>query len=127
VRAAASRRRRARPARTPRHPGERGQASLELLGVLPLLVAIALAAAQLMAVGYSSVLAGNAAEAGALALAGGGDPRAGARDALPGWSRARARVSVSGGEVRVELRPPALLRALAGSLEVSASATVEAP
>jgi hypothetical protein len=119
--------RRARPARARRHPGERGQASLELLGLLPLLVAVALAAAQLLAVGYSSVLAGNAAEAGALALAGGGDPRAGARDALPGWSRAHARVWVSGGEVRVELRPPALLRALAGSLEVSASATVEAP
>jgi hypothetical protein len=106
---------------------ERGQASVELLGVLPLLIAVALAAAQLLAVGYSSVLAGNAAEAGALALAGGGDPRAGARDALPGWSRAHARVRVSGGEVRVELRPPALVRALTGSLEVSASATVEAP
>jgi hypothetical protein len=106
---------------------ERGQASVELLGLLPLLIAVALAAAQLLAVGYSSVLAGNAAEAGALALAGGGDPRAGAREALPGWSRAHARVIVSGGEVRVELRPPALLRALAGSLEVSASARVEPP
>jgi hypothetical protein len=119
--------RRERPARARRHLGERGQASLELLGLLPLLVAVALAAAQLLAVGYSSVLAGNAAEAGALALAGGSDPRAGARDALPGWSRARARVSVSAGQVRVDLRPPALLRALARSLEVSASATVEAP
>jgi hypothetical protein len=106
---------------------ERGQASVELIGLLPLLIAVALAAAQLLAVGYSSVLAGNAAEAGALALAGGGDPRAGAREALPGWSRAHARVSVSGGEVRVELRPPTLLRALAGNLEVSATATVEAP
>jgi hypothetical protein len=106
---------------------ERGQASVELLGVLPLLIAVALVAAQLLAVGYSSVLAGNAAEAGALALAGGGDPRVGAREALPGWSRAHARVTVSGGEVRVELRPPTLLRALAGNLEVSATATVEAP
>jgi pilus assembly protein CpaE len=114
--------RRARPTR-----GECGQASLELLGLLPLLVAIALAAAQLLAVGYSSVLAGNAAEAGALALAGGGNPRAGSRAALPGWSRAHARVSVSGGRVRVELRPPVLLRALAERLEVSASARVEAP
>jgi hypothetical protein len=107
--------------------GERGQASLELLGLLPLLLAVALAAAQLLSVGYSSVLAGNAAEAGALALAGGADPRAGARDALPGWSRARARVTVSGGEVQVELRPPTLLQALARQLEVSASARVEAP
>jgi hypothetical protein len=95
--------------------------------MVPLLLAVALVAAQLLAVGYANVLAGNAAEAGALALAGGGDPRAGARHALPGWSRARARVSVSGGEVRVELRPPALLRALAGELEVAATAAVEAP
>ncbi len=107
--------------------GERGQATLELLGLLPLLVAVALAAAQLLAVGYASVLAGNAAEAAALALAGGGDPRAGARAALPGWSRAHARVSVAGGEVRVQLRPPTLLPPLAERLEVSASATVEAP
>jgi hypothetical protein len=78
-------------------------------------------------VGYSSVLAGNAAEAGALAIAGGGDPHAGARAALPGWSRTHARLSVSGGEVRVHLRPPALLRSLADRLEVSASARVEAP
>ena len=107
--------------------GERGQASVELLGLLPLLVVVALAASQLLAVGYASVLAGNAAESGALALAGGGDPRASARASLPGWSRAHARVSVSGGEVRVELRPPALLRALAQRLKVSASARVEAP
>jgi hypothetical protein len=107
--------------------GERGQATLELLGLLPLLLAVALAAAQLLAVGYSSVLAGNAAEAAALALAGGGDPRAGARAALPGWSRAHARVSVAGGEVRVRLRPPTLLRSLAERLEVSSSAAVETP
>lgn len=109
------------------HGRERGQASLELLGLLPLLLTVALAAAQLLAVGYSSVLAGNAAEAGALALAGGGDARERARAALPGWSRAHARVSVDGGSVRVGLRPPALLRALAGELEVSATASVEAP
>jgi hypothetical protein len=107
--------------------GERGQATLELLGLLPVLLAVALAGAQLLAVGYSSVLAGNAAEAGALALAGGGDPRASTRAALPGWLRARARVSVSGGQVRVRLRPPTLLRSLAERLEVSASAAVEAP
>ena len=108
-------------------PPEAGQASVELLCVLPFLLAAALAAAQLLAVGYASVLAGNAAEAGALRLAGGGDARAGVRAALPGWSRARAHVDVSGGEVRVRLRPPALLRALARELEVSATAAVEAP
>jgi hypothetical protein len=104
---------------------DRGQASVELVALVPMLIAAGLVAAQLLAVGYSSVLAGNAAEAGALALAGGGDARAAVRRALPGWSRAQ--VSVKGGEVKVELRPPTLLRALTGELEVSATAAVEAP
>jgi uncharacterized protein (UPF0333 family) len=106
---------------------DRGQGSVEFLAVLPVVLVVALAAAQLLAVGYSSVLAGNAAEAGALALAGGGDPTAAARAAMPGWSRARARVTVEGGEVGVRLRPPTLLRSLTGELEVSAEAAVEAP
>jgi hypothetical protein len=106
---------------------EAGQASVELLAVLPLLVALALAVFQLLAVGYSSVLASNAAEAGALALAAGGDARAGVREALPGWSRARADIRVSGGKVDVRLRPPALLRALSERLAVTGVAAVEAP
>jgi len=61
-------RRRSAPAATASREG--GQASVELLGVLPLLIVLGLAALQLLAVGYASVLAGNAAEAGALALAG---------------------------------------------------------
>jgi hypothetical protein len=103
----------------------RGQASVELFGVLPLLVVLALAAIQLLAVGYASVRAGNAAEAGALALAGGGDARSGVREALPGWSRARARVRVDDGRVTVRLRPPSLLAALGERLEVTARAAVE--
>jgi hypothetical protein len=104
---------------------ERGQASVELVSLVPLVLAVGLVAGQLLAVGYSSVLAGNAAEAGALALAGGADPRAAVKEALPGSSRAR--VSVRGGEVEVALRPPTLLRALTGQLEVSAKAAAEAP
>ena len=114
--------------------GECGQATIELLAALPLLIVVALAGAQLLAVGYSSVLAGNAAEAGALALAGGTDggapasaAEAAVRAALPGWSRAHASVSVTGGDVKVALRPPTLLRALTGELHVRADASVEAP
>jgi pilus assembly protein CpaE len=112
---------------SPTRAAEAGQASVELLGVLPLLIALALAVFQLLAVGYTSVLAGSAAEAGALALAVGGDPRAGVREALPGWSRARAEIHVSGGEVAVRLRPPAVLRALGERLTVTGEAAVEAP
>jgi hypothetical protein len=107
--------------------GQRGQASVELLGMLPVLFAIGLAALQLLAIGYASVLAGNAAEAGALALAAGADARAGVHEALPGWSRAGTQVTVDDGRVTVRLRPPAPLRALAERLEVTAEAAVEDP
>jgi hypothetical protein len=104
--------------------GERGQAQVELLGAVPVVLVLGLVLMQALAVGYSSVLAGTAAEAGALALAGGRDARAGARDALPGWSRARARVRVRDGRVRVTLRPPGPLRIVAGKLEVAGEAAV---
>jgi pilus assembly protein CpaE len=103
---------------------ERGQAALELLGVLPVLVALGLGLAQLLAVGYAAVLAGNAAEAGALARAARADAAASARNALPGWTRAGASVRASGGRVTVRLRPPSLVAALARRLEVSSTASV---
>jgi len=104
---------------------ERGQASVELLGALPALLALGLVSFQLLAVGYAAVLAGNAAEAGALALAAGANAEAGVREALPGWSRVKARVAVSGGTVRVRLRPPSPLASLSRRLEVGAHASVE--
>jgi hypothetical protein len=94
---------------------------------MPVILAMGIGVLQLLAVGYAGVLAGNAAEAGALALAAGTDARAGARQALPGWSRARARVEVDGGRVAVHLRPPSPLSSLADGLEVTATAAVEAP
>jgi hypothetical protein len=109
------------------HRDQGGQATLEVIGLVPAAVAVGLALLQLLAVGYASVLAGSAAEAGALALAAGADAREGVKEALPGWSRARTRVAVNGGEVQVRLRPPAVLRALGERLEVTAEASVEAP
>jgi hypothetical protein len=110
-----------------RNEAARGQATVEAIALVPLMVAVGLGILQLLAVGYASVLAGNAAEAGALAVAAGGDPRGGVRQSLPGWSRARARVEVNGGRVEVHLRPPSPLKALADGLEVTGTATVEAP
>lgn len=103
---------------------ERGQAAVELLGALPVVVALGLGVAQLLAAGYAAVLAGNAAEAGALAIAGGADADASVRNALPGWSRANASVALNGGRVTVRLRPPSLIDAVARELEVESSATV---
>jgi hypothetical protein len=104
-----------------------GQATVEAIALIPAMLAVGLGALQLLAVGYASVLAGAAAEAGALALARGADPEAGARQALPGWSEARAQIEVHGGRVEVRLRPPSPLRALADRLEVTSEAAVEAP
>lgn len=115
------------PPRGPVLHGERGQASIELLGGLPALLLAGLVAFQLLAIGYAGVLAGSAAEAGALAMAAGTDPKAGVRESLPGWSRADASVTASHGRVRVRLRPPALLNVLRHELEVSAEAAVNAP
>jgi hypothetical protein len=105
--------------------GGRGQASVELLGAVPAVLLVALVIFQLLALGYSSVLAGSAAEAGALALATGGDARAGVREALPGWSRAGARVSVRRGRVVVRLRPPSPLAVVSRRLDVTGEAEVE--
>ena len=106
---------------------ERGQASVEVLGAVPALLLLGLVVFQLLAVGYSAVLAGTAAEAGALALAGGADAKAGVRESLPGWSRARANVVVSRTSVVVRLRPPSPLAALGRRLEVTGRASVGAP
>ena len=108
-----------------RPASERGQALVEVVGALPLLLLLGLVLLQALAVGYAAVVAGTAAHAGALALAAGGDARAGVRESLPGWSRARARVDVAGGTVRVRLRPPAVLGLLARELEVDSEAAVD--
>jgi hypothetical protein len=104
-----------------------GQASVELLAALPALALAAVLALQLLLVGYSLTIADGAAEAGALARAAGRDSADAARDALPGWARRRSRVSVAGGRVRVEIRPPAPLPALADALTVSSDAWSRAP
>jgi hypothetical protein len=100
---------------------------VETVAVVPLLLVVGLGLMQLLAVGYASVLAGGAAEAGALALAGGRDPEAAAKEALPGWSKANAKLVVNGGRVELRLRPPSVLDALAKRLEVTATAEVESP
>jgi pilus assembly protein CpaE len=106
---------------------ERGQASVELLGALPVVLLIGAVVLQLLAVGYSATLAGSAAEAGALAVAGGGDAVEAARAAVPGWSRAEMKVESRGGRVSVLLRPPSPLELVRDAVELRASAKVEAP
>ena len=104
---------------------ERGQASVELLGAVPALMLLGFVLFQLLAVGYASVLAGSAAEAGALAIAAGRDGKAAVREALPGWSSRRMHVAIGGSTVRVHLEPPSVLRAVGRHLAVNAEARVK--
>ena len=106
---------------------ERGQAAVELLAALPALLLCGLIGFQLLAVGWAMTLADGAAEAGALARAAGTDSEDAAREALPGWARDRVDVSVRGGRVEVELRPPSPLPGLSERLEVSSGAWVREP
>jgi uncharacterized protein (UPF0333 family) len=108
--------------------GSRGQASVELLGLLPLIGLIALVAMTFIASHTAGEQAGEAAEAGALVLLQGGadDPRAAARDALSDSAGKRATITVSGRTVRVRVKPalalpiPGLADRLAATAEADA-------
>jgi hypothetical protein len=87
---------------------ERGQASAELVAVIPALLLAVLVAAQLGLVGWALWSAGSAARAGARAAHVGGDAEAVARSALPTHLRKGVRVSDEDG-VEVRVRVPALV------------------
>ena len=100
---------------------ERGQASVELVAMLPLVAVVAVIVLHVLAAGAAAHSAGAAAEAGAIAVLRGGDGEAAARRTL-GVDAARSAVTVRGGLVRVVVRPRAVIPALGRMLEVQASA-----
>lgn len=104
-----------------------GQASVELVASLPIVLLAALIVFQLLALGYSSSLADGAAEAGALALAAGEPAGAAVRESLPGWARDRADVSQDAGTIRVSLDAPSPLEAAGARLTVTSGAWVRSP
>lgn len=104
---------------------ERGQASVELVGVLPLCLLACAVVWQLALAGHAAWAAGSAARAAARAAAVGGDPRTAARGALPESLERGLEVRPrDGGEVRVTVRVPAI-GALLSLGAVSASARFE--
>jgi hypothetical protein len=106
-----------------------GQATVELVALLPLVLAVALAAAAILAGHAASEHAGQAAQAGAMALLQGGDPREAARRALPDLTRHRAAIDVEGRRVTVRVRPRLPIGPLAAMLTAYATADAgpEAP
>ena len=98
---------------------ERGQAAAELVAVVPFLLALLLAVAQLAVAGFALWSAGDAARAGARAAHVGGNARAAALSALPSWLERGAQVRTSG-PVEVHVEAPALLPGVP-SIPVSAA------
>jgi len=119
-----ARRRHARPSPS---VGQAGQATVETVAWLPVLLAVVAAVGCLLAAGAARELAGHAAGAGAVAILQGGDPVEAARDALPGWSRERVTVRRRGRTVQVRVRPPIPVRRLADALAATARADAGPP
>jgi pilus assembly protein CpaE len=104
----------------PAHGGQDGQASVELVALLPLIALVAALLWQAVVAGQTLWLAAAATRAAARAAAVGGDAEAAARGALPPRLEhgLRVRPATDGGGVRVAVRIPSVLTS--GSL-----ATVE--
>jgi pilus assembly protein CpaE len=105
--------------------GEQGQASVELVVLLPLVAGLVLACWQLVLAGQASALAGTAARAGARAAAVGSDPAVAARAVLPsGWGR-RVELRQSGsGAVTVRIVVPSVVGGVT-PFRVSATVAVD--
>ena len=86
-----------------------GQASVELVGVLPLAVLVAAALWQAVVAGEAIWSAAGAARSAARAQAVGGDPLASARGRVPGSLRRGVRVRAEDGGVRVGVAIPLVL------------------
>lgn len=99
-----------------------GQASVELVALIPVAVTVVLTLLQVLAAGAARERAGHAAEAGAVALLQRADAGRAVRDALPGWSPHRLRVHIDGNDVAVRVQPITLVPGLAALL----SSTVHA-
>jgi len=106
--------------------GDGGQATVEAVALLPLLVAVAAAVLCVLAAGAAAEAAGAGAQAGAVALLQGGQPEDAVRRALPGWQRRAITVRVRGGRVTVTVRPRLPVGRLAAALAATASASAGA-
>jgi hypothetical protein len=89
---------------------ERGQATIELVAMVPVVLVAGLIAWQLALAGHAAWLSANAARVAARASLVGGDPDAAARSALPASMRRGLTVTRAGkGGVHVSLQVPAPL------------------
>jgi hypothetical protein len=95
-----------------RSDSEAGQASVELVALLPLLVVVGLIGWQIVVAGQAVWLSASAARSAARAQAIGADAPAAARRVLPGVLRERVRVRVGEDGVRVAIGVPSVVGGL---------------
>lgn len=109
----------------PRAAGQRGQASVELVAAVPLVLLAAAVAWQLALAGHALWLCAHAARVAARADAVGRSAEAGARSALPRSLEEELSVRrLKGGGVRVSVRVPLLLPAWHAPVRVAATSSL---
>jgi pilus assembly protein CpaE len=102
---------------------ERGQATVELVALLPAIVLACAIAWQLVVAGQTAWLAAHAARVAARAEVVGGNVQAAARSALPrSLERGLKVADAGGGRVRVRVAVPLLLRRWHSPVSVGATA-----
>ena len=99
----------------------RGQAAVEAVLLIPLVVVVVAAVAQVLAAGTAHERAAAAAEAGAVALLQDADPKDAVERAL-GAAAGRTTFVIDGHHVRVTVRPRAFAPALGDLLAATAEA-----
>jgi pilus assembly protein CpaE len=106
---------------------ESGQASVETVAMVPLVLLAAAVAWQLVLTGHTLWLAAGAARAAARAELVGESPGRAARSVLPGSLERDLSVRrVDGGGVRVELRLPLLIPGWRSPVEIGAASSLGA-
>jgi hypothetical protein len=101
---------------------DHGQSTIEMVGLLPLVVLVALIAGQFLAAGVAHTAASSAAQAAAMAIVQGGDPTDAAHSATPGWTHTRLSVRITGRHVSVRATPAAVLPLAPDALASTATA-----
>jgi hypothetical protein len=109
---------------TPHH-SQAGQASVELVAMVPVILLVGAVAWQLALAGHTAWLTAHAARAAARADAVGDHPAEAARSALPRSLEDELEVQrLTGGGVRVSVKVPLLMRRWDAPVRVGASASL---
>jgi pilus assembly protein CpaE len=104
---------------------ESGQASVEAVAIVPLVLLAAAVAWQLVLTGHTLWLAAGAARAAARADLVGESPARAARSALPrSLERGMSVKRVDAGGVRVEVRLPLMVRSWRSPIEIAAASSL---